>query len=72
MKARVVASFDFAHSSPGAIILMILAAMLTCEVYAHQVDVTCAGWQVPFVTSVVNTYACCAAILGCGGRGHVA
>jgi hypothetical protein len=23
----------------------------------HQVDVTCAGWQIPFVTSVVNTYA---------------
>ena len=23
----------------------------------HQVDVTCADWHVPFVTSVVNTYA---------------
>ena len=23
----------------------------------HQVDVTCADWQMPFVTSVVNTYA---------------
>ena len=23
----------------------------------HQVDVTDAGWQIPFVTSVVNTYA---------------
>lgn len=34
-------------------------------------DAPQADGQTVFVTSVVNTAACCAAILGCGGRGHV-
>ena len=45
--------------SPGArrAIVLIQARAASVGWKLHSVDVTCADWQVPFVTSVVNTYA---------------
>ena len=45
-----------ATSGRAVIILMTSAAVVTWG-FVHQVDVNCADWQIPFVTSVVNTYA---------------
>jgi hypothetical protein len=46
--------------SPGArrAIILIQTRAASAGWKLHSVDVTRADWQIPFVTSVVNTYAC--------------